>query len=101
MAVTLDQIQRFNIPPRPEDKETLDKVNRDSRKGRFIKEYGQLYITELDALLAIVPEEFRDIVQNSVDQYFDPIVWDDVRRQHSASRLDRLVRQKIRFLDDT
>jgi hypothetical protein len=34
----------------PKSKETIDKVNHDTRKDGFIKKYGKLYIVELDAL---------------------------------------------------
>ena len=50
IAVTEEQIEEFNVPPVPKNKETIDKVNHDSRKNGFIKKYGKLYIVELDAL---------------------------------------------------
>ncbi len=62
----------------PKSKETIDKVNHDTRKDGFIKKYGKLYIVELDALLAIVPDEFNSIVQTSVDQFFDQEIYQDV-----------------------
>jgi hypothetical protein len=49
IAVTDEQIEEFNLPPMPESKETIDKVNHDTRKEGFIKKYGKLYIVELDA----------------------------------------------------
>jgi hypothetical protein len=39
----------------PKSKETIDKVNNDTRRNGSIKKYGKLYIVELDALLAIIP----------------------------------------------
>ncbi|MFY9798953.1 MAG: hypothetical protein WAJ93_24965, partial [Candidatus Nitrosopolaris sp.] len=49
----------------------INKVNNDTRKNAFIRKYGKLYVVELDALLAIGPDEFKSIVQESVDQFFD------------------------------
>jgi len=46
MAVTEEQIEEFNLPPMPKSKETIDKVNHDTRKNGFIKKYGRLYIVE-------------------------------------------------------
>ena len=68
VAITQEQIQQFDLPPTPEDSETLEKLDRDSRTNKFIDKYGKLFAVELDALLAIVPYEFRDLVQKSVDQ---------------------------------
>ena len=61
IAVAEEQIEQFNLPPMPKSKETIDKVNHDTRKNGFIRKYGKLYIVELDALLAIVPDEFKSI----------------------------------------
>jgi hypothetical protein len=64
IAVTEEQIEEFNLPPMPKNKETIDKVNHDTRKNGFIKKYGKLYIVEVDALLAIVPDKFKSIVKD-------------------------------------
>jgi hypothetical protein len=71
IAVTEIDIEEYNLPPVPEDSETLDKLDKDSRKGGFVDKHGQLIAVELDALLAIVPDQFKQLVQESVDQYFD------------------------------
>jgi hypothetical protein len=60
VAITQEQIQQFDLPPTPENSETLEKLDRDSRTNKFIDKYGKLFAVELDALLAIVPDEFRD-----------------------------------------
>ena len=71
VAVTQDQIDEYGLPPTPEDSETLDKLDKESRKDGFIDKHGELIAVGLDALLAIVPDEFKKLVQESVDQYFD------------------------------
>ncbi|MFZ0513680.1 MAG: hypothetical protein WAM14_18885 [Candidatus Nitrosopolaris sp.] len=88
IAVTEEQIEEFHLPPMPKSKETIDKVNHDTRKDRFIKKYGKLYIVELDALLAIVPDEFKSIVQESVDQFFDQGIYQAVLSDHQPDLLD-------------
>jgi hypothetical protein len=53
IAVDEEQIEQFNLPPMPKSKETINKVNHDTRKNGFIKKYGKLYNVELGALLVI------------------------------------------------
>jgi hypothetical protein len=98
IAVTEEQIEEFNLPPMPKNKETIDKVNHDTRKDGFIKKYDKLYIVELDALLAIVPDEFKRILQESVDQFFDQEIYQKVLADHQLDLVDRLVRGRIRFI---
>jgi hypothetical protein len=98
IAVTEEQIEEFNLPPMPKSKETIDKVNHDTRKDGFIKKYGKLYVVELDALLAIVPDEFKRIVQESVDQFFDQEIYQEVLADHQPDLVDRLVGERIRFI---
>jgi len=95
-----DQIDEYDLPPIPEDSETLDKLDKDSRKGGFIDKHGQLIAVELDALLAIVPDEFRQLVQESVDQYFAEAFYEKQQAKHSPEEIKRLVHQKVRFPDD-
>jgi hypothetical protein len=78
----------------PKSKETIDKVNQDG----FIKKYGKLYIVELDALLAIVPDEFKSIVQGSVDQFFDQEIYQAVLSDQHPELLDKIVQQRVRFI---
>ena len=100
VAVTLEQINRFNLPPVPNNQETLDKIRKDTRTNKFIEKYGgKLYVVELDALLAVIPDQFRTMVQQSVDQYFDERVYKKVLRAHLPELIDRLVHQRVRFLD--
>ena len=98
IAVTEEQIEEFNLPPMPKSKETIEKVNHDTRKDGFIKKYGKLYVVELDALLAIRPDEFKSIVQESVDQFFDEGIYQAVLSDHQPNLLDRLVQERIRFI---
>jgi len=71
LAVTPEQVERFNLPPRPEDAETLAKLSRDSRT----KNYSLDYIVELDALVAFVPKEFREMVRRAVEERWDKSVY--------------------------
>lgn len=53
LAITQQQIEEFDLPPKPEDSDTLEKLDNDSRTNGFIEKYGELFAVELDALLAI------------------------------------------------
>jgi hypothetical protein len=64
----------------------------------FIIKYGKWYVVELDALLAIVPDRFKSIVQRSVDQFFDQEIYQDVQSDHQPQLLDRLVHERVRFI---
>jgi hypothetical protein len=61
-------------------------------------EDSKLYIVELDALLATVPDEFKSIVQGSVFQFFDQGIYQDVLSDHQPELLDRLVQERVRFI---
>jgi hypothetical protein len=39
VAVTQQQVEKFNLPPIPNSQETIDKVNRDRRTTGFIEKY--------------------------------------------------------------
>lgn len=99
IAITPDQIEEFNLPPIPNDQETVDKVNRDTRRNGFVQKYGKLYVVELDVLLAIVPEELKTIVQESVDGFFDEDVYKEVLSKYHSKSIERLVHKRARFLD--
>ncbi|WP_456327790.1 hypothetical protein [Archaeoglobus sp.] len=77
VAVTPEQVEQYNLPPRPEDMETLLKLQRDPRS----KNYSYNYIVELDALVAFVPPEFRRIIREAVERYHDKDVYNRVRRE--------------------
>lgn len=94
MAIIEEQIE----PPMPKSKETIDKVNHDTRKKGFIRKYGKLYVVELDALLAIVPDEFDSIVQGSVDQFFDTSIYQNILSDNQPLKVDRLNQERVRFI---
>jgi len=66
-AVTPKQVERYNLPPKPEDAETLLKLKRDSR----YRKYNYDYIVELDALVSYVPRQFRESLRSLVLKYHD------------------------------
>jgi hypothetical protein len=94
VAVTEEQIQEHSLPSVPEDAEEIEKLQRDPRYLNW--EHG-LFRVELDALLAIVPDEFERIVKASVDQYFDEDIHKLVVAEEKAlqKQVSDLVEQKV------
>jgi hypothetical protein len=95
LAVTLEQIEEYQLPHDP-DKKTRKKLDRDTRTRQFKEDHGgRLIAVELDALLAIRPEEFRDLVVNSVDKYYDRDVFEkDINsvKEHKEAHIRKLVK---------
>lgn len=59
-ALTRAQIDEFELPPQPAK-------STDARYDQFVEEHGDMAV-ELDAL---PPEELRELIRESVDDYFD------------------------------
>lgn len=78
VAITLDQIDKYRLPEAPEEQETIAKAHRDPRHKRFVEQYGRLILVELDAMLALAPDDFMHIVQESVDRFFDYALYNEV-----------------------
>jgi hypothetical protein len=76
------------------------KLRRDTRTIKFKEKHGgKMYAVELDALLAVAPDQFRIMVQQPVDQFFDERVYKKALRAHPPEHIERLVHQRVKFLD--
>ena len=75
VAVTEDQITRYNLPDKPRDKDTRDKIERDPRYASHIQKFGRLIAAEVDALDALYPDVLKQLVQDSVDDYYEPEIY--------------------------
>jgi hypothetical protein len=98
IAVTEGQMIQFNLPRNP-DPETLAKLRRDPRRQSFMDRHnGELFQIEIDALQAYAPLQFRNLVQNPVDQYFDEGIYQRVLTapEHSPQKIDQLVYKRTR-----
>lgn len=98
IAVTEQQMMQFDLPRNP-DPETLTKLRRDPRRQSFMNKHnGELFQIEIDALQVYAPLEFKNLVQNSVDRYFDERIYQQVLTapEHSPKKIDQLVYKTIR-----
>jgi hypothetical protein len=50
--------------------------------------------------MAIVPEEFKSLVQKSIDQFFNQTIYDDMLAEYTPEQIGRLVQSKVKFLKD-
>ena len=76
VAVTLEQIEKYNLPHRPEDEKSVEKLKRDPRFKSW--KYG-LFKVELEALFN--PEMIsiaEEIVKKAIEKHFD---WDTYREK--------------------
>ena len=89
LAITPEQVEKYNLPPRPEDAETLAKLERDTRT----KSYKYDYIVELDALMAYVPEEFKRIVREAIMSVWDRETYEKLKER--KEEIDRLLDEMI------
>ena len=64
IAVTKAQIDQYNLPTDINAK-TREKLERDPRAAKFLEKHGELRQVELDALPAIVPDQFRQLMLDS------------------------------------
>lgn len=93
IALTLDQIQDYHLPPRPEDTATLEKLARDPRA----KTYGLEYAVELDAL---EPTILQDLIRKAIEQNIDIELWNkriEETKEERAKVKDKLEKMKVTF----
>ncbi|MGD1834301.1 MAG: hypothetical protein ACPKQO_01085 [Nitrososphaeraceae archaeon] len=94
IAVTEDQMRKFRLPENP-NPETIRKLNRDPRKEIFIRKHGRLFQIELDALQAYAPDEFKKMIQSSIDNLFDQNIYDNISRKYSYNDLITILKEQI------
>ncbi|MEM1690084.1 MAG: hypothetical protein QW794_02205 [Thermosphaera sp.] len=86
VMLTWEQVQRYNLPPEPQEEEARRKLQRDPRARMFIEKYGFLGQVEIDAMIALQYEEARRILAEAVRRYFDDNIYQEVRRREEELR---------------
>lgn len=76
IALTLDQVQEYDLPP------ALGK-DTDTRAQRFVSKYGQLMQVELDAL---EPTTLRRLYMEAIAEHFDVSEWENSVERERADR---------------
>lgn len=97
IALTPEQIKEYDLPPMPEDAETLAKLRRDPRS----KQYGMTYAVELDA---IDPKELSRLIRESIVEQIDSDEWERVVAEYGEQRKEleeKFKGIKVIFSDGT
>jgi hypothetical protein len=95
IALTKEQITQYNLPPRPEDAETIAKLQRDPRT----KTYGIDYACELDAL---EPTTLKQIISTAILNQIDLEKWNQTIQQikdEQQKLKEKLSKLKIEWAD--
>ena len=99
IAVTKEQIKEYDLPI-DVDAKTQEKLDKDTRTNGFIERHGESYAVELDALPALVPDEFRELVLGSVDQYFKEGIYeknlDEYHKKYPEDNAKKLLKLKLK-----
>lgn len=75
LGITAEQVEKYGLPPKPEDAETLAKLERDPRNAKYTCDY----VVELDSLVAYVPTEFRELLVEAIKELWDVELYQNLR----------------------
>ena len=98
IAITDEQIDEYGLPLNP-DPATLAKLEGDSRRWQFMENHnGELFQVEVDALAALAPDAFRDLVLNSVDQFYNEKVYEDALNEYTEGYIRKMLKKTAKDL---
>jgi 5S rRNA maturation endonuclease (ribonuclease M5) len=99
IAVTKRQIEEFNLPATPESLEEIAKLRRDPRYSRFVTEHGLVRV-ELDALVALRPDDFRRVLRGEIRRHFDRRIYEKVTRPKEERLRELAQRYRAETLEN-
>lgn len=70
-----------------------EKLDNDNKTNRFIKKYGKLYATEVEAFLIYKPDIFEKLVQKEVDDLYDKKIYGEEEKKYAGDNLDKIIDQ--------
>ena len=68
---------------------------RDSRGPAFLAKYGRLYQNEIDSLPARIPGEFREMVNEPIDDLFYEDIYQDVLEEYSVRDIRKILKDSM------
>lgn len=97
IAVTKEQVVKYNLPCTPESAEEVEKMRRDPRFKSFYDKHGLMRV-ELDAFVALKPDEFKRVLIDSIRKHFDYGVYESVtkKREEQLRNQAKEVKEKVR-----
>ncbi len=115
LAVTLDQVKMYNLPPAPESMETIEKLARDPRARKYfgidgpvtadviqrLLEQGKAVVVELDALVAFAPNEFKKLLRETILSYWDESKYNELLQkkrefEEKAKKLRKEYKKRLK-----
>jgi len=89
LAITKEQVDKYTLPPRPEDADTLAKLGRDPRNAR----YAFPFVVELDALVAFVPDKFKEELVKAIKDRWDSDLYAEFKEEaeEAQKEIDGLI----------
>jgi len=103
VAMLPEQIKKYDIPAIPYDDPRAIRVKRDPRYKSFLKLCKEMdvkpEIVELDAFAGLKPREFRDLIVEHIEKYYDKKVLETVKKIEEERRKEVIkVTNKIKSL---
>ncbi len=96
IAVTVEQIKRYNLPEMPEDQETKDKYERDPTLKTFRENNDGIdYAVELDALAVYAPDDYIKLIQDTTDDFYVEEIYNAELEKRSSSEFRQEIRQTV------
>lgn len=83
VVVTKEQVEKFELPHRPEDAGEIEKLKRDARFRKW--PYG-LYRVETAALRDKAPDFFDNVIRDAVKKHFNQETYDKIHAKQNELR---------------
>jgi hypothetical protein len=99
IALSPEQVRRYNLPQTPESKEVIRKILRDSRLNWYRERYPPDMFVELDAFYSLATKAVQQLLRDSVDELFDDGVHDESRKEERRrrKRIAKDIDREIQF----
>jgi hypothetical protein len=107
VGVLYEHIEKFKLPKNPDPK-VLAKLKEDPRKERFKQKYGlqsdgDLFQVEIDALAAFAPLEFKNMILDEINSYYNNEIYENLLSdaKYSEDQISIHVRKNVQiFLEE-
>lgn len=86
VMLTWEQVQKYSLPPEPQDENVKRKLLRDPRARMFMEKYGFLGQVEIDAMISLYYDETKRIIDEAIRKYFDFKAYEEVKAKEEELR---------------
>ena len=104
VAIKKEQIEQFGLEHLTNpDPAVMTKLEKDSNAAAFREDNNdRVFQIELDALNALMPDDFIALLEDSVDRHFNEFIYKQVieDKKHSPEIIRRQVRKSIKNFDE-